>query len=170
MQVRILNEQHNAVAWELRSPLLQVELGILGGMALLVAVLLFNRSALRWPFIAGIVVIAVGVALFTALTTPWWERGTMERTPTGGAVQREQRWILRKQPATWEAPLEALAGLWVAYRTVEETEGQTTTARLCVRLVEDEASVALTGWANVASVEQLAEAFAKAARLPLATP
>lgn len=168
MQIRILDEQHNLVAWELRSPLVKVLLGFLGGLLLAVGVLLFSRNALRWPFIGGAVTLALGAALFTALTTPLWERGVMERTPEGGMVQREQRWLLRREPVTWDVSLEALAGLRVTTQTVEETEGYTTTfARLCVRLVDSESLAPLTGWASNASVEALAAAFAKAARLPL---
>lgn len=168
MQIRILDEQHNAVTWELRSPLIMVGSGLLVGTALMVTVLLFVRSALRGPLIAGVVVLAIAMAVYGALTTPLWERGVMERTPEGGAVRRERRWLLRRELETWEEPLEKLSGVGVATRITEETDGQTTSvARLWLRLTEGDSLIFVTGWASISSVTSLAETFAKAARLPL---
>ena len=168
MQIRILDEQHNAVTWELRSPLIMVGSGLLVGTVLMVTVLLFVQSALRGPFIAGVVVLAIAVAVYGALTTPLWERGVMERTPEGGAVRCERRWLLRRELELWEAPLEKFSGVGVATRITEETDGQTTAvARLWLRPAEGDSLIFLTGWASISSVTFLAEAFAKAARLPL---
>ncbi len=171
MQVRIVDEQHNAVTWETRLPLVEVELGIMGGMALIVSVLLLLQNPLRWSFIAGTVILAFAAALYVAVTTPAWERGTVERTPEGGSVTHEMRWPLRRQLQSWQVSLDSLVSVGVAYRMVEETDGQIiSAARLFVRPSDDKPTVPLTGWANVVSVEQLAEAFAKATRLPLESP
>jgi hypothetical protein len=168
MQIRILDEQHNAVSWELRWPLGQVGAGLLVGMVLAATPLLFVHHALRWYLIAGVALVVLGVALAVALTTPLWERGAVERTPEGGAVSRERRWLLRRAPELWEAPLEAFSGVGVANRITEETDGATTSvARVWLRSTEGDAIQALTGWASPSSAQALAESFAKAARLSL---
>ncbi|OQA13031.1 MAG: hypothetical protein BWY63_03613 [Chloroflexi bacterium ADurb.Bin360] len=108
------------------------------------------------------------MAVYGALTTPLWERGTMERTPEGGAVRCERRWLLRRELELWEMPLERLSGVGVAIRITEETDGATTSvARLWLRPAEGESLIFVTGWASISSVTSLAETFAKAARLPL---
>jgi len=170
MQVKILDEQHNAVRWELRRPLVEIELGILGGMLLLIAGLFFVQSAVRWPFIAGVVTLALGAAFYVAFTTPLWEQGAMERAPEGGTVTCERRWLLRRELERWEAPLDSVESVGVMLRTVEETDGHVVPAARCyVRLAEGGAPVPLTGWATVESATQLAQSFARAARLPVET-
>lgn len=171
MDVRILAEEHNAVRWEMRSLIAEVELGIFGGATLIVIVLLFAQNPLRWYYAVGVTVLASVAALYVALTTPLIERGAMERTPEGGSVSHEIRWLLRRQPVKWETSLDAISSVGVAYRRVEETDGETSSAaRFCVRLKDGEGVLPLTGWASVTSAERLQEAFAKAARLPLVMP
>lgn len=167
MRVRILEEQHNRVVWELRSPLVRILLGFVGGAGAAAGVLALSSHPWRWFLIAAVMLLALGAALFSALTTPLWERGMVERTPEGGAVQREQRWLLRRQPLLWGVPLEYVTGVRTVYQAIEETEGALITwARLCALVREAESLVPLTGWADPASVEALAVAFVKAARLP----
>ena len=168
MQVKILDEQHNAASWELRRPVVEIELGILGGMLLIITGLFFVQSAVRWPFIAGVATLALGAAFYVAFTTPLWERGAMERTPEGGTVTCERRWLLRRELERWEAPLESVESVGVMRRTVEETDGHVVSAARCyVRLAEGGILVPLTGWATVESATQLAQSFARAARLPV---
>ncbi|HQF00340.1 MAG TPA: hypothetical protein PLG06_11485 [Anaerolineae bacterium] len=168
MQVKILDEQHNAASWELRRPVVEIELGILGGMLLIITGLFFVQSAVRWPFIAGVATLALGAAFYVAFTTPLWERGAMERTPEGGTVTCERRWLLRRELERWEAPLESVESVGVMRRTVEETDGHVVSAARCyVRLAEGRILVPLTGWATVESATQLAQSFARAARLPV---
>ena len=168
MQVKILDEQHNAASWELRRPVVEIELGILGGMLLIITGLFFVQSAVRWPFIAGVAMLAFGAAFYVAFTTPLWERGAMERTPEGGTVTCERRWLLRRELERWEAPLESVESVGVMRRTVEETDGHVVSAARCyVRLAEGGILVPLTGWATVESATQLAQNFARAARVPV---
>ncbi|HOC22639.1 MAG: hypothetical protein GYA30_00420 [Chloroflexi bacterium] len=168
MQVKILDEQHNAASWELRRPVVEIELGILGGMLLIITGLFFVQSAVRWPFIAGVATLALGAAFYVAFTTPLWERGAMERTPEGGTVTCERRWLLHRELERWEVPLESVESVGVMRRTVEETDGHVVSAARCyVRLAEGGILVPLTGWATVESATQLAQNFARAARVPV---
>lgn len=80
----------------------------------------------------------------------------------------ERRWLLHRELERWEAPLDSVESIGVMSRTVEETDGHVVPAARCyVRLAEGGTLVPLTGWTTVESATQLAQSFARAARLPV---
>jgi len=112
------------------------------------------------------------IAILLALTTPLGEQGLVERSPEGGVVRLEQRWILQRKPMVWDSSLEAISGFSVEQQTFAETSARARTlARLWVFLPpeddEQQPRMPLTNWLEVNVTQALGQSLAHVARRPL---
>ena len=169
MQIGILEEAHNEVVWEVKRPVLGLELGLLAGLALFDVGVAFGFAPLRWWMIGGVSALAVAICLLLIWQMPRVTGGHLVRTPTGGTLSRSRRRLVGKSRVMWEAPLDHVVGFRMEGRTFEETSGVTyDMTRLWVLLsdeAEDDARL-LTGWGGFKQVKGLGEALGKAGRRP----
>ena len=172
MQIGMLEEAHNEVVWEAKRPVLGLELGLLAGLALFGVVVAFSFAPLRWWMIGGVSALVVAVGLLLMWQMPAVMRGHLERTPTGGMLNRSRRRLVGKMQMMWEAPLDHVVGFQMEGRTFEETSGATyDRTRLWVLLSDEgeegmDEALLLTGWGDFKQVETLGASLAKAGRRP----
>jgi hypothetical protein len=169
MHIEIIEQAHNRVAWQVDTPLVRVEVGLLVGVLLasVILVLVPGASSLRALIIALLIIVGLSAAVFMALTTPLWDRGLVEWLPDGGVVRREQRWLVPIDRDPWEVEMEQVSSFYVEPHLFEETGGrQMALSRLWVVFGED-LEYPLTTWCEPAEVQALAEAAAQAARRSL---
>ena len=165
MKAAIIEEAHNKVIWEVRSPLIWIELGLFTGGLCVAAFIVTTPSPLRWTLAGVVGALVVSVMAILVLTTPLAERGEFERTLDGGALYRVKRWLFFGDHLAWEAPLATIAGFRPEARVFEETDAQTyTLARLLVIFTEAE-PVPVTDWLESEFVESLAGSLTKAGRI-----
>ncbi|MCD6345253.1 MAG: hypothetical protein J7M17_06610 [Anaerolineae bacterium] len=174
MRIQVTEETHNRVVWEVDTSLARIEIGLLVSMAVCLALLIILPSPglLGWLAIAIVVMGAPTAAILLALTTPLREQGLVERTPEGGVVRLEQRWMFQRKPVVWESSLEDVAGFSVEQQTFAETKSRAQTlARLWVFLPPEDAEqqprMPLTNWLEVNVVQALGKSVTHVARRPL---
>ncbi len=168
MHIVIIEESHNRVVWEVKTPLLSIEVGALIGLLVFVGVLFLTMSGLRWGLIGGVTTVVLSVAVYLALRMPISERGMLERRPYGsgdrGETRREQHWLLRGKQVAWVLPLEKVMGFWLETQRFEGlSEYPYTMARLWTVAYEEELEP-VTHWGDVQEVQDLGMALAKVAR------
>lgn len=175
MQFQITEESHNRVAWEIDLPLLRLEIGLLIGLLVCVALVIILPAfrPFGWFLTGGVMTGIVGGMVYLALTTPLRERGLMERPPEGGVVRRDRQWIFGGEGTALEVPLDEVTGFTVEEQIFEETGGTTRTlARLWVlrQHVDPEnepTSELLTDWLEPETAQAFAVTLSQAARRPL---
>ena len=174
MRIQVTEETHNRIVWEVDTFLARIEIGLLAGMAVCLALLVIlpPPGLLGWLVVAIVFMGAPTTAILLALTTPLWEQGLVERTPEGGVVRLERRWILQRKPVVWEMSLEGVAGFSVEQQTFAETSARARTlARLWVFLPpegdEQQPRMPLTNWLEVNVAQALGQSLAHVARRPL---
>ena len=168
MDIEITEDSRNQVSWEVRTPLLSIEFGLLIGLVIFAIIVLPTPSRVRWLMV---VLVGAGVlitSLYLALTTPISERGRLVRKPYGaedrGEARREQLWLLGGKWVSWVVPLEAVTGFWLEVRRFEALgERSYYMARLWVRPLDCE-PVLVTSWGRPQEVEDLGMALAKTSR------
>ena len=169
MQIGMLEEAHNEVIWEVKRPVLGLELGLLAGLALFDVVVAFSFAPLRWWMIGGVSTLVVAIGLLLMWQTPAVMRGHLERTPTGGMLNRSRRRLVGQSQVMWEIPLDHVVGFGMEGRTFEETSGVTYDRTRLWVILSDEASdeaLLLTGWGPLREIKMLGEALGKAGRRP----
>ncbi|HDQ34796.1 MAG TPA: hypothetical protein ENN14_00595 [Chloroflexi bacterium] len=167
MQLEITEEVHNRVVWQVRTPLVRIELTLLAIWLIAILLLIASGSAIRWALVIAVTVACAVGALALALRIRSGEVGLLERTPEGGVVRRERRWLLRRTPLVWEIPMDEVISFAVEPQLFEETSGQTyTLARLWV-LHADGQALRLVDWLNTRAVLELGSALSRAGRRPL---
>ena len=169
MQIGILEEAHNEVIWEVKRPILGLEMGLLAGLTLFDVVVAFSFAPLRWWMIGGVSGVVVAIGLLLAWQMPMVMRGHLERTPTGGMLNRSRRRLVGESQVMWEMPLDHVVGFRMEGRTFEETSGATYDRTRLWALLGDEAAdeaLLLTGWGDFRSIESLGASLAKAGRRP----
>ncbi len=164
MRLLITAESHNEVSWEVQTSTVWIEVGLLVGWAVCVAVIALMPSADRWAVIAGLSVIILGIALTLALTAPLAEYGHLIRLPDSGDMYRAQRWLLRGERVAWETPLEPVTGFFMETRAFEETGDQVYTQARLWAVLDDAPPARLTLWGDPQAVESLGLSLAKAGR------
>jgi len=168
MQIQVTEETHCSVAWEGRTPLLYIEIGLLVALVISIAFVAPSAHPWRWWIIIAVLSLCMVLAAFLGNATPLSEHVHVERTPEGGTVRREQHWVFKGELVAWESPLDAISTFWVEEQAFEETGRRVVTmARLWVRLADQEDSMPLTDWSQVEVIRSLAESVAQATRLPL---
>ncbi|MGC9399336.1 MAG: hypothetical protein ACP5HM_09395 [Anaerolineae bacterium] len=170
MQLKIVEQAHNKVMWEIQTHLEQVLLGIGGAVLISVLLLLLFPNMHIWVWIAllGVIVGGVVTLLLLVLLKPRRETGLVERTPEGGVVWRKESLILRGEQLLFEFPLKEVAGFWVEEHDFEQSGGEKVRlARLWLLFTEEGEGQPLVDWMDVPAVRQLAEAVARATRRPL---
>jgi hypothetical protein len=168
MRIEITEDSHNQVSWEVKTPLLPVEFGLLTGLLIFAIIIIPTPGDVRWLLVAlvGLGVLISG--LYLALTTPISERGRLVRKPYGGEdrgeARREQRWLLGGKWVAWVVPLEAVTGFWLEVRKFEALGHHGYyMARLWARPLDCE-PVLVTTWGQPQAVQDLGMALAKTAR------
>ena len=174
MRIQVTEETHNRVVWEVNTFLARIEIGLLAGMAVCLALLIILPPPGLWGWLVIAIVFmgAPTAAILLALTTPLREQGLVERSPEGGVVRFEQRWILPRKPVVWELSLEDIAGFSVEQQTFAETSARARTlARLWVLLPpeddEQQPRMPLTNWLEVNVTQALGQSVTHVARCPL---
>ncbi len=174
MRIQVTEETHNRVVWEANTFLARIEIGLLAGIVVCLALLIIlpPPGLVGWLIIAIVFMGAPTIAILLALTTPLREQGLVERSPEGGVVRFEQRWILQRKPVVWELSLEGIAGFSVEQQTFAETSARARTlARLWVFLPpegdEQQPRMPLTNWLEVNVVQALGQSVTHVARRPL---
>ncbi len=164
MKATILEEAHNRVAWEIRTSILWIVLGLFIGGLCAAAFLVLAPLTPRWDLAGVIMTLIIGVAVFLALTTPLAERGELERTLDGGSLVRTWHWLFLGRRPAWQAELESVVGFRPETRLFEDTGEQTyTLARLWVFLTNAD-PLPITDWLDAPFVQTLGESLAKAGR------
>ena len=171
MHIQVTEETHSLIVWEVDTFLARIEIGLLVSMAICLALLIIlpTPGLLGWLAIAIVVMGAPTAAILLALTTPLREQGLVERSPEGGVVRFEQRWILPRKPVVWELSLEDIAGFSVEQQTFAETGARARTlARLWVLLPpeddEQQPRMPLTNWLEVNVAQALGQSLAHVSR------
>jgi hypothetical protein len=129
----------------------------------------FSFAPLRWWVIGGVSGLVVVIGLLLAWQMPMVMRGHLERTPTGGMLNRSRRRLVGRMRMMWEVPLDHVVSFRMEGRTFEETSGATyDRTRLWVLLSDEAADEALllTGWGDFRQIEMLGASLAKAGRRP----
>ncbi len=167
MQIGILEEAHNKVVWQVKRPVLGIELGLLAGLALFDVVVAFSFAPLRWWMIGGVSALVIAIGLLLAWQMPRVTGGHLERTPTGGTLSRTYQRLIGKSQVMWETPLDHVVGFRMEWRPFEETSGITYARTRLWALLSDEAEVdalLLTDWGGLKKVKELGEVLGKAGR------
>lgn len=172
MHIQHVEQSHNQVSWQVNTQLLPMLIGTLVASIVSVTLLalLPNPNTLRWILLTGVILSTLAATFYLVITTPLSEEGLVKRTPEGGTVQREQRFLLKNKRVLLVAPLAEVTAFGVEERTFEQTGGRLITlARLWIHLTREEESVAeyLTGWLDPETIQELAASSAKATRRPL---
>ncbi len=158
MELRITEPERWQLAWELRTPLLPLLVGIGAGWLLALLILLRAPTAQRWPLLALLTVGMGGAAAYLALALPREESGLAEFPPDGEATLLHRRRFLRREQR-WQAE-GGLHALRLERASFAESGGRTLTmARLWAEMAE-EAPHPLTPYLPATEAERLAEALA----------
>ena len=165
MKAVIVEEAHNKVVWEVKSPLMGIELGLLIGGLGIAAFLITVPSPLRWTLAGAAGALALMVMVVLAATTPLAERGEFERTLDGGALYRVKRWLFVGDRLAWEIPLAGIVGFRPEARVFEETDAQTYTLSRLLVILTDAEPVPVTDWLESEFIESLAGSLIKAGRI-----
>lgn len=166
MHLVVNEESSSRLTWEGRSALVGMLVGLLAGWVALTALLAPSPSPWRWPLIAGVGGLSLGLGGYLSWKTPLWERGLIERAVEGGTVRRERRWLFRRAPVVEELSLATVAAFRLETRLFEETAGRVyPQARLWAQGAG--AELLLTDWGEPAELQALAEDVAHTARRPL---
>ncbi len=170
MQIKIVEEHHNQVDWEVRTPLHWTIGGLIVGAAVFALLVIPSPSPHRWWAVAGVTGGVLAIAVFIAATTPTVDRGHLERLPEGGLVRRTRTWLLVGERSTLEVELDTITGFEAEIEAFEDRRTEPYQLARLWAISTDEAPRGLTDWAEPASALALGEALAKAARLPFTVP
>lgn len=164
MKATIVEETHSRVVWEIRTSILWIVLGLFLGGLFAAAFLILAPLAPRWDLAGVIMVLTLAPVIFLTLTTPFAERGELERTLDGGRLVRVRQRLLFGQRPVWQAELESVVGFRPEVCVFEDTGDQTyTRSRLWVFLADAD-PLPITDWLDVPFVHALGESLAKAGR------
>lgn len=170
VRIAIVDESHNRVDWETRSPLLWIE-GGLGVAALFFALLVVpSPSPYRWLALGAVVGVLVLLAVILAITTPLVDQGSLERLPEGGDLQRLKVWLLRGPRPAVEADLGEVARFEAETEIFEDSPLDIYQLSRLWAIFKDGERRCLTDWCEPASVAALGDALSRAGRLPFAAP
>lgn len=165
MRIEIVEESHNRVDWQSRTPLLWIEAGLLLGAAVTGALLLLSPSPLRWQITAAVVGVVAILGGVLAATMPPLDRGYLERLPEAGRLGRTKVWPLVGSRPVVEVDLGQITGFEVETEVFEESAAECYEMSRLWAVTEGEARYCLTGWAETESVTLLGMSLAKAGRL-----
>mgnify|MGYP006283425901 CR=1 FL=1 len=167
MKVEITDESHNRVDWQVRWPVVWIELALLLGLSVLAVFMLLSTHPARWIWLAGVggFLLIVGVAI--GATTPMREDGYLERLPDGGELRFERVWLGIGRRTAVALPFEELEGFLYETQDFRRTEQSIVTMGRLWVTTQDRGSLSISVWGKPASIEPLANALSKAARCPL---
>lgn len=167
MRVEILQETHNRVDWQAKTPLVWIEAGLVLGAVAFGLLIVPSPHPSRW-LVAGVVggvVLLIGVIV--AFTTPMAEQGHLERLPDGGDVGRVKAWPLIGTRTVVAVALDDITSFEVETTVFEDAGSDPYRRSRLWAVLDDGSREALTSWAEPSSVLALAEALSKAGRRPL---
>jgi hypothetical protein len=167
MRIVIVEESHNRVAWQSRTPVLWIEAGLLAGAVSVGVLLLSSPSPMRWQLTGAVVAVLISIAAVLGLTTAPLERGHLERLPEGGSLVRTKVWPLVKARTIVEADLEGVTGFEIETEAFEESLAECYILSRLWALTGGGDRYCLTEWAETGSVKALGAALAKAGRRTL---
>jgi hypothetical protein len=163
-EIALTEESHNHIDWEVRTPVVWYEVGLLVGALFFAVLAVLSPSPLRWQaigLVGGLLLIA---AVALAVTTPMVDRGHLERLPEGGEVRRSRVWLFLGERPVLAWPLDDVVAFQMEGEIFEDVSPTTyRLARLWVVSREGDRR-RLTQWASPASVRSLGEALGKAGR------
>ncbi len=165
MRIVIVEESHNRVTWQSRSPMLWIEVGLLLGILSVVALLLASPSPVRWHVMAAVISLLLILAVVIALTTAPADRGILERLPEGGTLFRARVWPFVGDRPVVEADLESITAFEIETEVFEESAAELYRLSRLWAVAGGENRHCLTNWADTESVNVLGVALAKASRL-----
>lgn len=167
MHLVITEERHDRVSWEVHSPIVWLELGLLAGALLFTPLVLASPHPSRWT-IASIMYGILGlIGVIAAVAIPLRDHGYLERRPEGGKVHRGRVWVLVGERRPLDVPLEAVLGIELEPRLFEDVSvGPYTLARLWL-LDRDQERRLFTGWVELAEAQELMRALNRAGRWDL---
>ena len=164
MHIDITEESHSRITWQRRNPLVKILIGVLIGILCLVGLVLPSPSPARWPVTVGLVVLGVVIASILAVTIPLVDRGSLERLPEGGEVQRSRAWLLVGERTAWTLALDDVSAFDVETEGFEDTPPDVyPLARLWATDSEGH-RLSLTDWAEPESVNALRKALSRVGR------
>ena len=164
MHLKITEERHDYASWEVRSPIVWIELGLLGGALLFTPLVLTSPHPSRWTIAGFVYGFLALVSLIAAIAVPLRDYGYLERVPEGGTVHRGRVWVLVGERQGFNVPLEALLGVEIEDRRFEDLSyGPYALARLWL-LDRDGKRRLLTGWAELDEAQALMRALNRAGR------
>jgi len=168
MKLEITDETHNTVDWQVRWPVVWIELGLLLGLSVLTAFMLISTHPARWIWLGtvGGLILIIGVGI--AATTPVREMGHLERLPDGGELELTYVWLGLGKRTVIALPFDELVGFAYEAQDFERTERSIYTMARLWATTHDRGVLRLSAWGAPDKVELLGEALSKAARRPLA--
>ncbi len=170
VRIAIIDESHNRVDWETRSPLLWIEGGLAAGALFFALLVAPSPSPHRWLAVGAVAGLVILVGVLLAITTPLVDRGSLERLPEGGDLQRFKTWLLRGARPVITADLGEVARFEGETQTFEDTPSEIyQLSRLWV-IFEDGERRCLTTWSDPASVVALGTALSRAGRRAFDAP
>jgi hypothetical protein len=170
MRVVIVEESHNRVAWQSRTPMLWIEASLLVGAVSAGAVLWFSPSPVRWHVLGAVIFVLLVLAVLVAVTTAPQDRGYLERLPEGGTLIRARVWPFVGDRSVVQAELDSITGFEVETQVFEESADESYPQSRLWAETAGEDRYCLTDWAETASVRSLGVALAKAGRLSFDEP
>jgi hypothetical protein len=165
MRIVIVEESHNRVAWQSRTPMLWIEASLLVGAIVVGAVLLFSPSPLRWQVLGAVLFVLVVIGVVVAMTTAPQDNGYLERLPEGGTLFRAKVWPLVGERPVVATNLEGITGFEIETEVFEESAADCYKLSRLWAIPVGEDRYCLTNWAETGSVRELGAALAKAGRL-----
>ena len=167
MKLEITDESHNRVDWEVRWPVVRVEIGLLIGLVVLVVPIVFSPRPGRWFWLAAVGVLGVALGAIVAATTAVREEGYLERLPDGGELRVSRVWLGVGERVKVALPFEELSHFFIETQSFERAEDSVyPMARIWARTDGNEA-LQLSPWGEPSTIEPLGESLSKAARCSL---
>ncbi|MBN1248056.1 MAG: hypothetical protein JXC32_10395 [Anaerolineae bacterium] len=167
MRIVLTEESHNHVDWEIRWPLLKMEIGLLVGLVVFLLIVIPSPNPARWTVVGVVTGVVILIGVLLAALSPLVDRGHLERLPEGGDLKRTKVWPLIGERVTLDAELDDIAGFEVEQALFEDAPPATYQLARLLAVTTDGERRALTVWAQPESVAQLARALERAHRRSL---
>ena len=167
MRIVVTEESHSRVAWQVRSPLIGILVGLLIAVLFFAALIIFSPSPIRFQAVGVVAGVALVIASVVVVTTPLVDSGYVERQPEGGDVQRTKRWPLVSPRSVVSLDLDEVARFEIETEVFEDAPPDIYSLSRLWAIDKADGRVALTDWAEPSSVQALGDAVSRAGRRDL---
>lgn len=167
MEIILTEESHNHVDWEVRLPLVWMEVGLVIGVLLVALVAIPSPSSRRWVIFGGAAASLVSIGALLAIASPGVDRGHLERLPEGGDLRRARVWPIVGTRVVLDVGLDDIAGFDLEPAVFEDAPPASYRLARLWAVASDGTRYPLTAWAEPESVTRLEKALERALRRQL---